>query len=74
MTDPICGNCGNALSKHFREKYGEEERIYCNTRTNGDVFTDEPADHEIMCMLIDRIPDVYDTLVATWKREHGHAT
>ena len=73
MTDPICGNCGNPQTKHYREHYGNEVRTYCNTFTNGDVFTDYPQDSAILEMLIDRMPEVHDALVADWKREHGHA-
>lgn len=73
MSDPICGNCGNPLSKHYPERYGDELRTYCNTTTNGDVFTDEPQDSAILEMLIDRLPDTYDGLVSAWKQENGHA-
>lgn len=41
--DPICGNCGNPLSKHFPEQCGHKWTIYCNKVTNGDVFTEEPS-------------------------------
>lgn len=73
MSDPICGNCGNPLSKHYPERYGDELRTYCNTTTSGDVFTDEPQDSAILEMLADRMPEIHDALVADWKREHGHA-
>lgn len=73
MSDPVCGNCGNPLSAHYRERCGAETRVYCNTTTNGDVFTDEPQDSAILQMLVDRMPDIYDALVRDWKRENGHA-
>lgn len=41
--DPICGNCGKKRSQHYRE-----DQLYCNTRTNGDVFTDTPNDYHLV--------------------------
>lgn len=72
MTDPVCGNCGNPLSAHFVESYGREVRTYCNQVTNGDVFTDEPSESALFDMLVERMPEVYESLLAAWKREHGH--
>lgn len=72
MTDPVCGNCGNPRSRHFVESYGSEVRTYCFLDTNGDVFTSDPSDADIMEMLEERMPEVYESLVATWKRENGH--
>lgn len=71
-TDPVCGNCGNPLSQHFVEGYGSEVRTYCNQTTNGDVFTDEPSDSALFDMLVERMPDVYEALRASWKKENGH--
>lgn len=74
MSDPVCGNCGNPLSKHFVERYGDEVRTYCNQTTNGDIFTDEPSNAAIFDMLFERMPDVYDVLLEAWKRENGHTS
>ena len=71
--DPICGACDKRLSRHHREQYDGVQRIYCNTTTTGDVFTDEPRDAAILEMLAERMPDTHNALVAAWKREHGHA-
>lgn len=70
--EPICGNCGNPLSKHYREKVREEERLYCNTFTNGDVFTSEPSDSWLFSELQERHPEICDALVAEWKIKNGH--
>ena len=72
MTDPVCGNCGNPLSQHFVESYGSEVRTYCNQVTNGDIFTDEPTDSALFGMLVEQMPDVYEALRASWKKENGH--
>lgn len=65
--DPICGNCGKALSKHYHES-----EVFCFTHTNGDVFTDEPNDSVIFAAFVERHPDIYDALVADWKAANGH--
>lgn len=70
--DPICGSCGNPLSKHYREKVGDEERLYCNTYTNGDVFTREPRDSWLFNELQERYPEICDALVVEWKQKNGH--
>ncbi len=66
-SDPICGNCGNPLSKHFHER---EE--YCNDTTTGDVFTDEPSSALLADWLMGRHPGLHARLVNQWKCEHGH--
>ena len=70
--DAICGNCGNAYSKHYFEPYGEEQRVYCNMLTNGDIFTDTPSDGVIFDMLLEDHPGLYDYYLAKWRREHKH--
>lgn len=73
-TDPVCGNCGNPLTQHYVESHPREgQRIYCNTFTNGDLFTSEPQESVIMDMLVDQHPDIYDGLINKWKIENGHA-
>lgn len=72
IRDPICGNCENPLSQHYRENVGKEERIYCYTHTNGDLFTNTPPDSWVFNELLERHPDIYDALVAEWKMANGH--
>lgn len=66
-SDPICGNCGNPLSKHLHER---EE--YCNDTTTGDIFTDDPRAELLANWLEVQNPTFYALLVADWKRAHGH--
>lgn len=70
--DAICGNCGNAYSKHYFEPYGDEQRVYCNTFTNGDIFTDTPSDDTIFNMILDDNPEMYDQYLARWQKANGH--
>lgn len=65
--DPICGNCGKKRSQHYRE-----DQLYCNTRTNGDVFTDTPNDYHLVGYLMNRMPTVHEKVVLFWRQENGH--
>lgn len=65
--DPICGECGKPLSKHFHE-----DREYCNEVTNGDVFTDDPSDTMLMAFIRKKSSGIYDRMVTVWKLENGH--
>lgn len=63
----ICGNCGKRLSEHHHE-----DEVYCNTFTNGDVFTDDPSDDTLMAWLREKHPSFIDDETAAWKRANGH--
>ena len=65
--DPICGNCGKVLSEHYHE-----DKIYCFENTNGDIFTDEPDDMEIINFIKENNEDLYNMLVEEWKKYAGH--
>ena len=66
--DPICGNCGQPYSKHYFER-----EDYCYHDTTGDVFMDEPHDQWVMERMAERHPELFDAIVAEWKRENGHS-
>jgi len=66
--DPICGNCGKPLSKHYHEN-----EIYCNALTTGDIFTDEPLEERILDMINEKHPEIVEEVINEWKRENGHA-
>lgn len=65
--DPICGNCGNPLSKHYHE---HEE--FCNLTTTGDIFTDEPRESLIIDKLVENHLEEYEQIILEWKKENGH--
>ena len=69
MSDPICGNCGNPLSKHF-----DEDEMFCNETTNGDVFTSTPVDSILLDYIREKSVVFYNQLVKDWKRDNGHGT
>ena len=68
MSNPICGACGNPLSKHFHEQSG----VYCNSVTTGDRFTDEPSDEIVLSLFEEMIPRARESLVRKWKIANGH--
>lgn len=70
--DAICGNCGKPYSKHYFEKYGDEDRVYCNTLTNGDIFTDTPSDDTIYDMILEDHPSMYDQYLEKWQKANKH--
>ena len=65
--DPICGNCGNPLSKHYHE---DEE--YCNKLTNGDIFTDDPNEIILIEFIKKKHPRLYKLLLKDWTKYAGH--
>lgn len=70
--DAVCGNCGKPYGQHYFEKYGSEDRVYCFTDTNGDIFTDTPSDDKIFNMILDDNPDIYDQYLTRWQKANGH--
>ena len=68
MSDPVCGNCGHALSEHQREC----ETYFCYPDTNGDTFDTEPTAEIFVAWLEERDSSSYDARVKEWKDEHGH--
>ncbi len=71
--DPICGNCGKPYRQHYFEKYGDKQRVYCYTNTNGDVFMDYPHEDWVLGQMGDRYPNLYEAIELEWKRANGHA-
>jgi hypothetical protein len=74
MTDPICGNCGKAYSKHYHENYGNGIEHFCTLTTNGDIFTDTPLDGILFDMLCNENPNLYEELLTKWRKANGHTT
>jgi len=72
MADPICGNCGKPLSKHFKE----DQTYFCYEHTNGDAFDNEPSerwlDQKVIEYALSQRPDIYDELILSWQKENGH--
>ena len=65
--DPICGNCGQPLSKHYHE---DDE--YCYDNTNGDVFTDEPSDCILLSFIERKHTWLHKQFIHNWKVMNGH--
>jgi len=73
-TEAVCGNCGNKFSQHFIETgHGEEQIAFCNTETNGDIFTEEPSDMAVMSFIRNHYQNFHEAIVSKWKRENGHS-
>lgn len=70
--DAICGNCGNRFDKHFPERHGGEDFVFCNQVTNGDVFTSEPSEHAVYDYLMETEPSFMELAIVNWKRANGH--
>lgn len=72
-TDAVCGSCGNKFCEHFIETgHGEEQIAFCNTETNGDIFTSEPSDDALMSFIRGNYENFHAAIVRKWKHENGH--
>lgn len=72
-SEAICGNCGGKFCEHFIETQRNGEKIaFCNSETNGDVFTNEPNDSQIVDYLRANRSIFLGIIIERWKEENGH--
>jgi hypothetical protein len=64
---PICGNCGKPYGSHYFER-----EVYCNTVTNGDIWSDDPPEEWVAQEMMDRHPELADAIIREWKERNGH--
>lgn len=50
-SNEVCTNCGKAYKEHFET----EDYVYCNTFTNGDLFTTDPTEEQIQEIRISQL-------------------
>lgn len=67
--DPNCSACGQPYSEH----YEEDEGLFCNLDTNGDVFSDYPGDSQLIELLMVEDIELYRRLVAKWRDANGYS-
>ncbi len=69
----VCGNCGNKFSQHFIETgHGEDQIAFCNTETNGDIFTSYPSDETLMSFIRVNYENFHTAILRKWQQQNGH--